>query len=171
MFTTSESLPPVRTTSGESDAVKLRCGVLPVAMTSAATSGGTPPPASTRSTVRVRHTPDVTRQVRLKADTTSRRKCLLDLLLQTCLVTGAEAILLRQDLTAPVQQIVRGRHPHLVVVRRRPGAEQHRHRVAVLLAPRGNHLLLVAPDVDPAHRQPLLALLVVQLLHVRERGA
>src|SRR5688500_9812267 len=118
MFTTSESLPPVRTTSGESDAVKLRCGVLPVAMTSAATSGGTPPPASTRSTVRVRHKPDVTRQVRLKADTTrqvrlkadttSRRKRLLDLLLQTCLVTGAEAILLRQDLTAPVQQIVRG---------------------------------------------------------------
>src|SRR5688572_8646186 len=110
------------------------------------------------------------RRVRLKPDTTLRRKRLLDLLLEADLIAGTEAILFRENLTTRIQQIVRWCHPNLVFVRRRAASEQYRNRITVLLLPVGNELPLVGHDVDPDHRQSLIPIAVVQLLDFGERG-
>src|SRR5688500_6730969 len=100
-FTTSERRPPGRATSGVIDAVKLRWGVLRATMTSAATG-----PASRAS----RAAASVSAVIRLKPDSTLRCKRLLDLLLEADFVAHVEAVLLRQNLTTGVQQVVRRRH-------------------------------------------------------------
>src|SRR5688572_29114344 len=106
MCTTSDIVPPVLTTSGESDAVKLRCGVLRATIMSAAAPGGTPPPinARTKTPPRIRllgpGEPGST-QVRPKPDTTARSERLLGLSLETRFVAWVATILLRQDLTTP----------------------------------------------------------------------
>src|SRR5687767_5514556 len=125
-FTTSARRPPGRATSGEIDAVKLRCGVFRATMTSAATG-----PASRAS----RAAASVSAVIRLKPDSTLRCKRLLDLLFEADFIARIEAVLFRQNLTTGIQQVMRRRHPDLVLVRRRAAAEQHRHRVPVLRAP------------------------------------
>src|SRR5688572_3295425 len=92
-FTTSERRPPGRATSGDIDAVKLRCGVLRATMTSAAR--GTTSRAS-RAAARA------SAVIRLKPDSTLPAKRLLDLLLEANFVARAEAVLFRQNLTTGI---------------------------------------------------------------------
>ena len=116
-LTVRDRRPPGLMASGVIAAVKLRCGVLRATMTSAArvaTSRASTAAVSASAVIRLK--PDAV--IRLKPDSTLASQRLLNLLLESDFVGRAEAVLLRQNLTAPIQQIVRRRHPHLVVVRR-----------------------------------------------------
>src|SRR5688500_14407435 len=152
-LTTSERRPPGLTPSGDIDAVKLRCGVLRATMTSAA-SGALP--MANSATMSAAALPRCRGRLPPCRGRPSDRpgkpgKRLLDLLFEAAFVARIEAVLFRENLTTGIQQVMRGRHPDLVVVRRRTAAEQDRNGVPVPGAPLRNQLPFVRNHVDPDH--------------------